>query len=138
MENNDNSEYPTNETSLKINVSTQNSPNKLQKLTHETNVYLYSYIIENIIKMNSKKCMESEIKKEKDSIRKECEYTNFENYYLYKSISIFDYIKRINHFAKIEQKVLILSMMLLDRFLEINKNFVLSKNNCYKYKILFL
>ena len=65
-------------------------------------------------------------------------YPLFESEDLPKAISIFDYIERISSYIKLNKYILILSMMNLDKFLELNKDFVLTKLNCYRYKSLFI
>jgi hypothetical protein len=47
-------------------------------------------------------------------------------------INIREYIQRLINFINCDQHILILSMMSLDKFLELNPDFILTKTNCYK------
>lgn len=56
----------------------------------------------------------------------------FDSYDLFSAISLNDYFKRITNYMKIDKTILMLSMMNLDRFLQLNQDFILSKFNCHK------
>jgi hypothetical protein len=47
-------------------------------------------------------------------------------------IKIKEYIQRLINFINCDQHILILAMMNLDKFLELNTDFILTKSNCYK------
>ena len=47
-------------------------------------------------------------------------------------IKIKEYIKRVINYINCDKHILILAMMNLDKFLDINSDFVLTKTNCYK------
>jgi len=59
-------------------------------------------------------------------------FSQFDSLEFPEVISIRDYMSRVVHYIKCEKDILILSMMTLDRFLEMNSDFVLSRYNCYK------
>ena len=59
-------------------------------------------------------------------------YSQFDSDEFSAVISIYDYINRIASYINCEKNILILSMMNLDKFLDLNKDFVLTKLNCYK------
>jgi len=56
----------------------------------------------------------------------------FDSYDLFSAISLNDYFKRITNYMKIDKTILMLSLMNLDRFLQLNQDFILSKFNCHK------
>ena len=56
----------------------------------------------------------------------------FDSEELSSCISLRNYIRRVTKFIKFDKLILILSMMNLDKFLEQNSDFVLSKQNCHK------
>ena len=56
----------------------------------------------------------------------------FDSEELCSCISLADYIRRISRFIKLDKLILILSMMNLDKFLDQNSDFILSKLNCHK------
>jgi hypothetical protein len=56
----------------------------------------------------------------------------FDSEELSNCISLTNYIRRISRFIEVDKLVLILSMMNLDKFLEHNSDFILSKQNCHK------
>lgn len=85
-----------------------------------------SLILEKIIAYN-----EINLKKNcKISLEKYCTYDSQELQFL---IDIRDYIKRLTNYIKCDKHILILSMMNLDKFLELNNDFILTKTNCYRY-----
>lgn len=59
-------------------------------------------------------------------------FSQFDSLEFPEVISIKDYMSRVVSYIKCERDILILSMMTLDRFLEMNSDFVLSRYNCYK------
>jgi hypothetical protein len=86
-----------------------------------------SVILEKIIQFNQKQSALDT--NSNDSLSK---YSMFESEELPKVLNLSGYIQRISSYLKFDKYILILSMMNLDKFLEKNKDFTLTRLNSYK------
>ncbi len=84
-----------------------------------------SLILEKIIVYN-----ESNFKKQWKNTLNKFMVFHCDEFPLY--LNIKEYIHRLIHYINCDQHVLILAMMNLDKFLELNSEFVLTKSNCYR------
>ena len=84
-----------------------------------------SLILEKIIVYN-----ENNLKKQwKNSLIK---FPSFHSDEFPHYIKIKEYIERVINYINCDKHILILAMMNLDKFLELNSDYVLTKTNCYK------
>ena len=89
----------------------------------QTIIHIYSKIIKAIIKFTKNLSSNFLNAVSIDSI--------FDSEIHQKSITVKDFLERIVKFTKIEPNTLLVSLMNIDIFCEINKNFLLNKKNCH-------
>jgi hypothetical protein len=123
--------------SEKINTLSISTPKFSLNMNLNDVEKICSVILEKIIQINQNFKKDSNYSLAFNSTFVLSKYSIFESEDLPKAISIYDYIKRISSYIKFDKYILILSMMNLDKFLEQNKDFVLTKLNCYKLVKIF-
>jgi hypothetical protein len=99
-------------------------------MTLEDVMKICSVILEKIIQFNQRCKKEQFLNYSSNNLFSK--YAMFECEELPKVINLSEYIQRISSYLKFDKYILILSMMNLDKFLENNKDFTLTRLNSYK------
>ena len=90
-----------------------------------------NFSIQEIIKITSE-ILKQIIKYNQNLVVDNSNFTTFDSETLLKTNSINEYLTRIVFYLKLTSEMIILSLMYIDQFIKMNKDFTLNHINCHK------